>query len=432
MLSIVILAAGSGTRMKSDTPKVLHKICGEELLFYSIECALKLSSDVCVVLGHQAQRVQEAIKKRFANQIQTTLQDCQNFPGTGGAIMAAKDYIQGERVLVLNADMPLIQEQSLRSLITSSPISIGVINSSNPFGYGRIILKNNLIEKIVEEKDADLATKAITLINSGIYVFQTSLLLSYLPKLNCNNAQKEYYLTDIISFATQDKVEIAGIKVNEEEFMGINDKAQLAIAEEIMLHRLRKKAMQEGVIMHNPSSIYLDKNVKFEGECEIEAGVQLRGNTLISHSHIKAHSVINDSQIIHSDIGPMAHIRPNCTINSSHIGNFVECKNAKLNKIKAGHLSYLGDCEIDEGSNIGAGVITCNYDGKNKHKTIIGKNVFVGSDSQLIAPLTINDYTLIAAGTTMRKDSQEGDLILSRVEQKNLKNGYFVFFKEKK
>lgn len=434
-LSVVILAAGGGTRMKSSTPKVLHKICGEELLFYSIKVALELSDDVHIILYHQAQKIQQVCEERFANKLNFHIQDFENFPGTGGALMQSGAMIPTahSRVLILNGDMPLICSSSLASLVEkTSKITLGVIESKNPFGYGRVVIEEGRVRAIIEEKDADAQTKKIHTINSGVYLFDRDVLQTYLPRLNNNNAQKEYYLTDVIKLAVNDKVEIGSVFVDEEEFGGINDKAQLANAQEIMLKRLRDRAMRDGVIMHLPQSIYIEGSVRFEGECEIEQGVQLLGNTLIKDSHIKAHSVIRDSQIISSDIGPMAHIRPNSYIEKTHIGNFVEIKNSRLFGIKAGHLSYLGDSEIDEGSNIGAGVITCNYDGKKKHKTKIGKNVFVGSDTQLIAPVVIADHTLIGAGSTIRKDSKEGDLLISRSEQRSLENGYFAFFKDKK
>lgn len=434
-LSIIILAAGSGTRMKSSTPKVLHKICGQELLFFSIEVAMQLSDDIHIILYHQAQRVQEACESRFGDKLKFHIQDFENFAGTGGALMQKGEMIDTahKRVLILNGDMPLITPYSLQKLTSlSSPVVLGVIESKNPYGYGRVVIEEGEVKAIVEEKDACEEVKRICTINSGVYVFDKEVLCKFLPLLDNRNAQNEYYLTDVIKLSASDGVEIRSVFVDEEEFGGINDKAQLSSAEEVMLHRLRVEAMKQGVIMHLPQSIYIEKSVRFEGECEIEQGVQLFGDTLIKDSHIKAHSVVRDSQIISSDIGPMAHIRPNSYIEKTHIGNFVEVKNSKLYSIKAGHLSYLGDSEIDEGSNVGAGVITCNYDGKKKSKTKIGKNVFIGSDTQLIAPITIADHTLIGAGSTISKNSKEGDLLISRSDQRNLENGYFAFFKDKK
>lgn len=434
VFSIVILAAGMGTRMKSNTPKVLHKICGEEILFYSIECALQLSDDVQIVIFHQAKEIQERCTQRFGKKISFVLQDHHRFPGTGGALLQDGKLLQTKysKLLILNGDMPLITPSSFDHFFNTSPISVGVIKTLSPKGYGRIILKDGHIQRIIEEKDANEEEKKICIVNSGIYAFERQILESYLPKLNNHNAQKEYYLTDVVKLASEDRINILSIEVCEEDFRGINDKAQLADAQEIMLQRLRKRAMEEGVIMHLPHTIYLEKNVKFEGECEIEQGVQLFGRSLIQNSHIKAHSIIRDAQVSSSSIGPMAHIRPNSVISHSHIGNFVEVKNSNLKGIKAGHLSYLGDSEIGNGSNIGAGVITCNYDGKKKHKTKIGENVFIGSDSQLIAPIVIENHTLIGAGSTIRKNTQEGDLVISRSEQKHFKNGYFAFFKDKK
>lgn len=433
--SIVILAAGSGTRMKSSTPKVLHKICGKELLFYSIEVALKLSDDVHVVLYHQAQRVQEACEEKFKGKIKFHIQDFKNFPGTGGALMCGDQVLPVvySKVLVLNGDMPLITPYSLQGFLEKkSEVVLGVIETQNPFGYGRVVIEDKKVKSIIEEKDATDEIRNICTVNSGVYLFDREILKRYLPSLSNHNAQNEYYLTDVIRLARNDGVDIESVIVDQKEFSGINDKIQLAYAENIMLARLRERAMRDGVIMHLPESIYLEESVRFEGECEIEQGVQIFGDTLIRDSHIKAYSVIRDCEIISSDIGPMAHIRPHSRIYKTHIGNFVEVKNSKLDGVKAGHLSYLGDSEIGEGSNIGAGVITCNYDGMKKHKTKIGKNVFVGSDSQLIAPVEIADHTLIGAGSTIRKNSKEGDLLISRSEQRNLEGGYFAFFKEKK
>ncbi|ANV98419.1 UDP-N-acetylglucosamine diphosphorylase/glucosamine-1-phosphate N-acetyltransferase [Helicobacter enhydrae] len=436
--SIIILAGGSGSRMCSTTPKVLHKICGKELLFFSIQNALQLSDDIHIVLYHQKELIREYCQRTFAahidSQIHFHIQDYQNYPGTGGAILQNQKLLHTKYpyLLILNADMPLITPHSLQQFLHPSPITLGVIRSHNPHGYGRIILQDNKVSAIVEEKDATQQIKEIKTINSGVYLFSREILEQYLPLLNNHNAQKEYYLPDIIKLAAKDGIEISPIIVEETEFGGINTKAQLTQAQEILLAQLRHQAMLKGVTMHLPHSIYLDYDVQFEGECEIEQGVQLLGRTTIKHSHILAHSSIQNSTIVQSSIGPFARIRPDCHITDSHIGNFVEVKNSKLTAVKAGHLSYLGDCVIGEGSNIGAGVITCNYDGKKKHQTNIGKNVFVGSDCQLIAPVTIADHTLIAAGSTVSKDSQSGDLVIARNPQKNIKDGFFAFFKSKK
>lgn len=432
-VSVVILAAGAGTRMKSSLPKVLHKICGKEMLFYSISEALKISDDIHIILFFEHQKIKEAIEKSFKNYpITFHIQNHAKYPGTGGALMGDdKNLIDTkyDKILVLNGDMPLVKEKELSKLISPNAlVALSVFNVKNPSGYGRVIIEEKKVRAIIEEKDADEEIKNISIVNAGVYAFDKKKLQAYLPKLNNQNAQKEYYLTDVVSLCAKDGLEVTPIFVNESDFMGVNSKSQLADAECKMLEFLRNKAMQEGVIMHLPDTIYLEPEVVFEGECEIESGVCIKGKSKIINSYIKSHTVIEESVVKNSDIGPMAHIRPFCEISDTHIGNFVEIKASCLNGVKAGHLSYLGDCQIDTGSNIGAGVITCNYDGKKKHKTIIGKNVFIGSDSQLIAPINIESNVLIGSGTTMTKDGKEGDLITSRTKQENRAGGFYRFF----
>lgn len=432
-VSVVILAAGAGTRMKSSLPKVLHKICGKEMLFYSICEALKISDDIHIILFFEHQKIKEAIEKSFKNHpITFHIQNHAKYPGTGGALMGDdKNLIDTkyDKILVLNGDMPLVKEKELLKLISPKAlVTLSVFDLQNPSGYGRVIIEEKKVRAIIEEKDADEEIKNISIVNAGVYAFDKKILQTYLPKLNNQNAQKEYYLTDVVSLCAKDGLEVAPVFVNESDFMGVNSKSQLAYAECKMLEFLRNKAMREGVIMHLPDTIYIEPEVVFEGECEIESGVCIKGKSKIINSHIKSHTVIEDSVVKNSDIGPMAHIRPFCEISDTHIGNFVEIKASCLNGVKAGHLSYLGDCQIDTGSNIGAGVITCNYDGKKKHKTIIGKNVFIGSDSQLVAPINIESNVLIGSGTTMTKDGKEGDLITSRTKQENRAGGFYRFF----
>lgn len=432
-VSVVILAAGAGTRMKSSLPKVLHKICGKEMLFYSICEALKISDDIHIILFFEHQKIKEVIEKSFKNHpITFHIQNHAKYPGTGGALMGDdKNLIDTkyDKILVLNGDMPLVKEKELLKLVSPDAlVALSVFDLENPSGYGRVIIEEKKVRAIIEEKDADEEIKNISIVNAGVYAFDKKILQTYLPKLNNQNAQKEYYLTDVVSLCAKDGLEVAPVFVNESDFMGVNSKSQLAYAECKMLEFLRNKAMQEGVIMHLPDTIYIEPEVVFEGECEIESGVCIKGKSKIINSHIKSHTVIEDSVVKNSDIGPMAHIRPFCEISDTHIGNFVEVKASCLNGVKAGHLSYLGDCQIDTGSNIGAGVITCNYDGKKKHKTIIGKNVFIGSDSQLVAPINIESNVLIGSGTTMTKDGKEGDLITSRTKQENRAGGFYRFF----
>lgn len=435
-LSVVILAAGEGKRMRSSLPKVLHKICGQEMLAHVIQTALEVSDDLHIILYHQHERIAQMIKERFSaygDQIHIHLQDHARYPGTGGALLDQNKPLATahHRLLILNADMPLINKQALEPFLQSgADNAIGVFSLENKEGYGRVVITNQQVQAIIEQKDANTQELEINTLNAGVYLFRQAFLQEFLPKLDCNNAQKEYYLTQLVRLGGRDHV-ITPIFVNPKAFLGVNSQQELAHAQDQMLERLRQEAMAAGVQMQMPHTIYLEKQVRFEGLCVLEQGVRLVGDCLLKDAHIKAHSVIEASHIENSDIGPLAHVRPQCHISDSHIGNFVETKNARLKGVKAGHLSYLGDCEIDTGSNIGAGVITCNYDGKTKHKTTIGKNVFIGSDTQLLAPLNIPDHVIIGAGSTISQPIQEGDLVLSRPPQTNKPGGYHCFFGEK-
>jgi bifunctional UDP-N-acetylglucosamine pyrophosphorylase/glucosamine-1-phosphate N-acetyltransferase len=430
-LSIVILAAGKGSRMKSSTAKVLHSISGKEMLYFIIKESLKISDDITVVIAHQKEAVQEAMMKHFGDKLNFLVQDAENFPGTGGAVMGIKP--RHEKVLVLNGDMPLITAASLAGFEASTAdITMSIFDLEDSSGYGRVIIGNNGVERIVEEKDASAKEKAVSTVNAGIYSFSKAVIEKYLPKLSNDNAQAEYYLTDVIAMAKNDGLSIEPLLVDEEHFKGVNSKFDLATAEEIMQGRIKETWMKAGVSMQLPSTIYIEEGVTFTGESIIENGSRICGNTLIENSHIKAGSVIEESIIKNSDIGPLAHIRPHSHIQDTHIGNFVEVKKSTLKGVKAGHLSYLGDAQIDEGTNVGAGVITCNYDGIKKYQTIIGKNVFIGSDSQLVAPVLIEDDVLIAAGTTVTADKiEKGSLSVSRAPLKSVSGFYYKFFGKK-
>ena len=428
-LSIVILAAGKGSRMKSPTAKVLHEICGREMLYHSIKAAREITDDVIVVIAHQKEAVQAAMEKHFEN-LTFVVQDAENYPGTGGAMMGVKTRY--DDVLVLNGDMPLITQTSIEKFLANpADIVMSVIELENPSGYGRVVIEEGRVLRIVEEKDATPEQKSINTVNAGVYAFKHHVLQNYIPRLSNANAQGEYYLTDIIEMARADGLSIAPLFVAEEEFKGVNSKADLAHAEEIMMERIRRGWMDAGVIMQLPRTIYIEEGVRFIGECTVENGARLCGNTLIENSHIKAHSVIEDSIVRNSDVGPLAHLRPMSVLENTHIGNFVEVKKSTLRGVKAGHLSYLGDASIDEGTNIGAGTITCNYDGVKKYQTLIGKNVFVGSDTQLVAPVEISDNVMIAAGTTVTSGKYESDiLILSRTPVKKIAGFFSRFFKK--
>ncbi|MFY9083288.1 bifunctional UDP-N-acetylglucosamine diphosphorylase/glucosamine-1-phosphate N-acetyltransferase GlmU, partial [Aliarcobacter butzleri] len=384
-----------------------HKISGKPMLYYSIKEALKLSDDITVVLYHQFEKVKAEIEKYFSN-INFVIQDHKNYPGTGGAVMGITPKY--EKVLVLNGDMPLIQANELEKFEINATIVMSVLELESADGYGRVIIENGNVKKIVEQKDASEDELKITTANAGIYQFETKFLLENLPKLDNNNAQKEYYITDLVEMAISQGKVLKPLVVNEENFKGVNSKVELADAEVIHQNRIKKEFMKAGVIMRLPDTIYIEEGVEIEGESIIENGVSLLGNAKIINSHIKTNSVVEDSIVKDSDVGPMGRVRPGSELTNTHIGNFVETKKAKLTGVKAGHLSYLGDCSIDEGTNIGCGTITCNYDGVNKHQTIIGKNVFVGSDTQFVAPVNIEDDVLIGAGSTVTGNVKKGEL----------------------
>ncbi|MCW8838023.1 MAG: bifunctional UDP-N-acetylglucosamine diphosphorylase/glucosamine-1-phosphate N-acetyltransferase GlmU [Thiovulaceae bacterium] len=429
-VSIVILAAGQGSRMKSNKAKVLHNICGKPMLYHIIKASKELSDDISVVIAHQKEKVQQEMQNYF-DDINFVIQDADNFPGTGGAMKNVNP--KNEKVLVLNGDMPLLNAEALQGfLYTNADIIMSIFDLENPDGYGRVKIENNQVQYIVEQKDASDEELNISTVNAGIYAFSKNVIEKYIPLLSNDNAQKEYYLTDVISMAKKDSLNIKPLLVDEEHFKGVNSKKDLSDSEVIMQDRIKNHWMKEGVIMQLPSTVYIEESVKFIGECIVENGCRITGDTLIENSHIKSGSVIEDSVVKNSDVGPLAHLRPASNISDTHIGNFVEVKKSTLKGVKAGHLSYLGDAQIDEGTNVGAGTITCNYDGINKYKTIIGKNVFIGSDSQLVAPVTIEDDVMIAAGTTVTSDKiEKGVLAISRTKLRVVKDFYYTFFGKK-
>jgi bifunctional UDP-N-acetylglucosamine pyrophosphorylase/glucosamine-1-phosphate N-acetyltransferase len=426
-ISIAIMAAGFGTRMKSTLPKVLHEISGFPMLYHIIKESKQITDDISVIIYHQAELIQQEMDKHFEN-ITYIIQDHENYPGTGGAIMGiAPKY---EKVLILNGDMPLLEANDINLLIQNeAKVVMSAFTCKNPTGYGRVITDtHDNVLKIVEEKDTNEEEKKVKSVNAGVYCFDTKFLQENLPKLSNNNKQKEYYITDLISLAKEQDIEVKAIEVDEDTFMGVNSKYHLATAEQLMQKRIKKRFMEAGVIMRLPETIYIESDVIIEGESIIENGVSLLKGSHIINSHVKTNSVVAESMLKDSEIGPMARVRPKSVLINSKIGNFVEIKKSTLNGVKAGHLSYLGDSEIDEGTNIGCGTITCNYDGKGKYKTIIGKNVFVGSDTQLVAPITIEDDVLIASGTTVTKDIKKGSLAINRAPLKIVENFFYKFF----
>ncbi|RLA76426.1 MAG: UDP-N-acetylglucosamine diphosphorylase/glucosamine-1-phosphate N-acetyltransferase, partial [Epsilonproteobacteria bacterium] len=344
-----------------------------------------------------------------------------------GAVMGITP--KNEKVLVLNGDMPLIEATELKQLTSNDEqLTMSVLDLKSADGYGRVVIDKNRVKKIVEQKDCTSYELEINTANAGIYCFDTKFLLENLPKLSNENNQQEYYITDLVELAVQSDITVVPISVKEENFKGVNSKFDLANAEVIHQNRIKENFLKAGVSMRLPSTIYIDSTVEIEGESILENGVTLLGNTKIINSHIKTNSVVEDSIVEDSDIGPMARIRPLTILKDTHIGNFVEVKKSTLTGVKAGHLSYLGDATIDTGTNIGAGTITCNYDGKNKFKTIIGKNVFIGSDSQLIAPITLEDDCMIGAGSTVTKDVKSGELITTRAKPRVIAGFFYKFF----
>jgi bifunctional UDP-N-acetylglucosamine pyrophosphorylase/glucosamine-1-phosphate N-acetyltransferase len=431
-VSIVIMAAGLGTRMKSSISKVLHEISGYPMLYHILKEASSLSDDISLVLYHQADTIKSEMEKYFQD-IHYVIQDHINFPGTGGAIMGVCP--KHERVLVLSGDMPLVLKEDMELFLSeSAPVVLSTFFAKDPTGYGRVIMdENKLVQKIVEQKDANPKELEVKSVNAGVYLFAKDFLENNLAKLTNNNNQNEYYITDLIGIAKSQNLDVKAVFVDENTFMGVNSKYQLAKAEEFMQQKIKKAFMEAGVIMKLPETIYIESDVIIEGESIIENGVSLLKGSRIINSHIKTNSVIEDSIVENSQVGPMARIRPKSILKESKIGNFVEIKKSTLQGVKAGHLSYLGDSLIDEGTNIGCGTITCNYDGKAKYQTIIGKNVFVGSDTQLVAPVIIEDDVIIASGTTVTKNIKKGSLAINRAPLKVVESFFYKFFgKEEK
>ena len=429
-ISILILAAGAGTRMKSNTPKVLHTISGKPMLYYSIKEAKRLTDDITVILYHKADIIKQEMDRYFDG-IKYHIQDHLNYPGTGGAIRNIDFSYQ--KVLVLNGDMPLISSKDLLPLIdTNSAVSLSILRLQSPFGYGRVEIDNGNIIKIIEEKDCTKEQLQIDTVNGGVYCFDRDFLQNNIEKLDNNNIQKEYYITDLIGIATSQNLIVTPVLVDEKSFKGVNSKLDLSKAEVIHQNKIKESLMKDGVIMRLPDTIYIEEGVDIKGECVIENGVTILGDTTIISSHIKAHSVIEDSKIEDSSIGPFARIRPNSNIKDTHIGNFVEVKKSTLDGVKAGHLSYLGDSNIKSGTNIGAGTITCNYDGIKKYKTNIGQNVFVGSGSLIVSPIDIESNSMVGAGSVVTKDIKDGELFIRRSDIKIIPKYYYKHFKKTK
>ncbi|HHL32062.1 MAG TPA: UDP-N-acetylglucosamine diphosphorylase/glucosamine-1-phosphate N-acetyltransferase [Oceanospirillales bacterium] len=438
-LNIVILAAGKGSRMKSDRLKVLHPFAGSTIIEQILATSQQLSADkIIMVYGHQGQQLQS----HLAHEDLTWVEQAEP-QGTGHALQLALPHLDKDaKVLVLMGDVPLIDATDLQKLLRHSSAVI-TAKMDNPYGYGRIIkTADGLVAAIVEEKDANSEQKQIDEINSGIIMAAQGDLARWLVQINTDNAQGELYLTDVLAIAHAENNSFHAILVEDSRSIkGINDRVQLAQCEAIKQAQLRKQLMLQGVYMPAPETVQIrgtitcgqditiDAGVILIGDCDIADGVSIGAYSIINNCHlgentrIAAHSMLEQVYCAGDcDIGPYARLRPGTRVaEKAKIGNFVETKKTTIGyNSKASHLSYLGDSEIGDHVNIGAGTITCNYDGVNKYKTIIEDGVFIGSDTQLIAPVTVGQGATIGAGTTLTKDAAANKLTLSRSKQRTI------------
>ncbi len=438
-LSIVILAAGQGTRMRSDLPKVLQPLAGRPLLAHVVDCSRALGADdVCVVYGYGADQVQTALSGQG---LRWALQAEQN--GTGHAVMQAMPGTpEDNQVLILYGDVPLLLQTTMQRLLDATvdgEMAILTVDMADPTGYGRIVRKDGDVVRSVEQKDATDDERQITEINTGVMLAPATRLKTWLDKLGNDNAQGEYYLTDVIAMAVEDGVKVHGIKANnQEEVMGINDKKQLAEAERALQARLVDELMAEGVGFADPArvdirgklvcgkGVFIDVNAIFEGDVELGDGAHIESNNLIRDSRLGAGSVVHSNCHIEGaiagancEIGPFARLRPGAELaDNVKVGNFVEIKKSTVaDGSKVNHLTYIGDTDIGTDVNVGAGTVTCNYDGVNKHRTRIGDGAFIGSGVNLVAPVDIGKGATIGAGSTITKAVADDELALERSKQ---------------
>ncbi|WP_151632649.1 bifunctional UDP-N-acetylglucosamine diphosphorylase/glucosamine-1-phosphate N-acetyltransferase GlmU [Noviherbaspirillum aerium] len=438
-MNVVILAAGMGKRMQSALPKVLHPLAGKPLLSHVIDTARMLSpSALCVIYGHGGDVVPQTVQ---APDIGFAKQEPQL--GTGHAVMQAVPHLRDDvPTLVLYGDVPLTTRESLQQLLDNAAgnkLAILTVELQDPTGYGRIVRQNGKIVGIVEQKDATEEQRAIREVNTGIMVVPTAKLKSWLGMLSNNNAQKEYYLTDIVARAVADDVEVVSAQPGAVwETLGVNSKVQLAELERIHQRNIANALLEQGVTLADPARIdvrgelrcgrdvSIDVNCVFEGKVEIEDGAIIGAHSVIRNARIgrgaqiKPFCHIEDAVIgADSQIGPYARLRPGTELAEDvHIGNFVEVKNSQIAAhSKANHLAYVGDATVGSRVNIGAGTITCNYDGANKFRTVIEDDAFIGSDTQLVAPVRVGKGATLGAGTTLTKDAPEGKLTVSRPKQ---------------
>jgi len=439
-VNIVILAAGLGKRMHSDTPKVLHRLAGRALLSHVIDTAKRLSpSVICVVYGHGGEAVRKTLGENGAVWV---MQEPQL--GTGHAVMQAAPHLN-ERwpTLVLYGDVPLIRPETLKRLIETAGKGLGLLTATldDPSGYGRIIRNGKRVVRIVEEKDATARQRALREVNTGTVVAPTKKLKDWLGRLENRNAKKEYYLTDIVAFAAKERVPVTASQAGAAwETLGVNSRGQLAELERIYQRNLVQALMEQGVALADPArcdvrgtlacgrDVALDVNCVFEGDVKLGDGVSIGANCVLKSvviaggTRVEPFCHLEDADIgANCSIGPYARIRPGARTrlgDKVHLGNFVEIKASSIGAgSKANHLSYIGDTEVGSNVNIGAGTIVCNYDGANKHRTVIEDDVFIGSDTQLVAPVRVGRGATLGAGTTLTKDAPPGELTISRAKQ---------------
>jgi bifunctional UDP-N-acetylglucosamine pyrophosphorylase/glucosamine-1-phosphate N-acetyltransferase len=442
-LKTVILAAGKGTRMKSNMPKVLHQIAGKSMLERVIEAGSCFGGEIIVVYGHGG----EAVKSQINSNEIIWVEQAEQL-GTGHAVQQAESEIaDDDTVLILYGDVPLTNAKTLEKLVdkvNEKVMALLTVTLANPTGYGRIIREDNIVKSIVEQKDADESQLLVQEVNTGILAVKGKQLKKWLSRLQSNNAQGEFYLTDIIEMAVNDGVVVETVSpASEYEVMGVNSKRELNTIERFYQRQQADQLMDEGVTLADANridirgkleilgqDIFIDANCIFEGNVKLAAGVRIGANCVLQNVSIEENGIVKPNSVLescsmgkNSSVGPFARIRPGAVLNNDvHIGNFVEVKKTTIgNGSKISHLSYIGDAEIGENVNIGAGTITCNYDGVNKFKTVIEDNVFIGSDTQLVAPVVVKKGATIGAGTTLTKEAPEGELTLSRSKQITLK-----------
>ena len=438
----IILAAGLGTRMKSSLPKILHNVLGKPMIQYVIEAHKSAGIDKVFIVLSENKLLEEFIANKYPD-ITVLFQD--KPLGTGDAVKRVLPEItENDNYLITPGDVPLLNGAALLKFIEKSSGSISVLTTllDNPFGYGRIIRKNGKLSKIVEERDANKEEKKVNEVNSGIFYIKGYALKKYIPLIANDNIQKEYYLTDIIKLSNDDNSDILPI-IEEDSvlFQGVNTREQLVNIEMEKQKRINYEFLVNGVTIHIPNSVVIEDDVIIGNDSEIFQNSRITGKTKIGNNcligqncYIES-SIIGDNVVIKDNsyienavvgnrciIGPMAHLRPETILSDNvHIGNFVEVKKSVIGEnSKINHLTYIGDAEIGKDTNIGAGTITCNYDGFNKFKTVIGDRVFIGSDSQLVAPVTIEDDVYIGAGSTITKTVKSGSLSLTRADQKTI------------